>query len=195
MSLIDQRYFQGPLHLAQLGKSEVIAALQVHIDQHENPFLRAALGYDLWNEFNTAFLASIAEEAPVDLPQKWKDLRDGIAFTNLSGIKKVFRGLANPTTKISCVASYVYWHKMRSDTIQTVGIGTVKTAGDNATNVDPTSKLVFAWDLMQQEVNLLWEFLEANKDTYTPYDTTQIDYAFFGCSAPGVYHSINAFGI
>jgi hypothetical protein len=195
MSLVDQRFFQGPIALAQLGKAEVLTALQVHIDLHEIPFLQAALGYDLWNEFYTAFRASVVEDGPVPLEQKWVDLRDGKVFTNLSGIKKVFRGLANPTTNISAVANYVYWHKMKSDTIQVVGIGTVKAAGDNAVNVDPTNKLVFAWNEMLEQVNLLWEFLEVNKDTYTSYDTVQVNYGFFGCYAPGVYHGQNAFGI
>ncbi len=188
MSLIDKTYFRGPIMLAQLGDVNVTASVQIFIDLHEKPFLQAALGYDLWVAFNSGITAQ-------DPEQKWKDLRDGIAFTNISGIKKKWVGFADGTGKLSPIASYVYWHIQKDNAAQTAGVGVVKTAAENATSADPSYKMVTAWNQMLTDINILWEFLEVNKATYSQYDTTQVNYKFFGALAPNVYYGQNQFGI
>lgn len=194
--LISTSYFRGSLHIGSVsGNANVQEDVKRFILQHEAPFLQAILGYDLWSELNTAYEASVQEVNPVALEDKWSDLVNGVVFSNLSGVKKKFVGLANGTDYLSPTANYVYWKYLEDQAIQATSIGTVKTNPENATVVGPVQKMVAAWGQMLTDVNILWEFLEANRETYTSYDTAQVDYSFVGACAPGVFNGQNIFGI
>lgn len=73
MSLIDESYFFGPLTIPQLGHPSVVDDLNALISLHETRFLKAALGYELYQDF----VASLQLD-PV--PQIWLNLRDGVDF-------------------------------------------------------------------------------------------------------------------
>lgn len=77
MSLIDQSYFVGPLTIAQLGQQSVVDNLNLFINRCEPQILEAALGYDLWQDFNTGLQQSVID-------QKWLNLRDGVTFRSVS---------------------------------------------------------------------------------------------------------------
>ena len=143
----------------------------------------AALGYDLYK----AFIDGLTPGSDEQVEQKWLDLRDGIVFTTNYSVKKAFKGFANNTTKESILANVIYVAVLRANFTQQTGIGTVKPASENAATASPDLKMCDAWFSMWQQVCIVWEFLIANKTTYTQYQFQQIDYSYF--------QTINPFGI
>jgi hypothetical protein len=77
MSLINSSYFIGPLTIAQLGQPAVENNLNLFINRAEPQLLEAALGYDLWQDFNTGLQQSVIDP-------KWLALRDGVTFKGVS---------------------------------------------------------------------------------------------------------------
>ena len=88
---IDQSYFLGPLTVAQLSEPAVVNDLNNYINRFEPIILEAALGYD----FYQAFLNGLNVGSDEVIEQRWMDLINGVAFTDLWGIKKKFIGFAN----------------------------------------------------------------------------------------------------
>lgn len=98
--LIDKSYFVGPLTIAQLGEKAVRDDLNNIINLWEPVIMEAALGYD----FYQAFMEGIEVGSDETPAQRWLDLLNGVAFANLSGIKKRFVGFAggqNSTTLLA----------------------------------------------------------------------------------------------
>lgn len=73
MSLIDESYFIGKLTIPQLGQPAVVDNLNAFIGYEEPPFLQAALGFELWQDF----MNGLAQD-PID--PIWTALRDGADF-------------------------------------------------------------------------------------------------------------------
>ena len=99
--LIDTSYFTGPLTIAQLGQQSVIDSLNDFINRYEPIIMEAALGYD----FYQAFLQGLEVSSDEEIEQRWLDLLNGVAFTDLSQIKKRFAGLAGGDNTLAIVAS------------------------------------------------------------------------------------------
>ena len=119
--LIDSSYFLGPLTIAQLGQQPVIDDLNNFIDRYEPVIMEAALGYDFYQTFLTGIEVSSDEQ----IEQRWLDLLNGIAFTNLSQIKKRFAGFAGGSNSQSLIAS------QRDDLTIYAGVTTGFAIGDN----------------------------------------------------------------
>lgn len=86
MATIDASYFFGDLLIAQKSDSAVAGNLNWFIDEHEPRLLADLLGYDLYQ----AYAAGITAGTPLT---KWTELRDGVAYTNRSGISTKWPGL------------------------------------------------------------------------------------------------------
>lgn len=103
----------SPLHY--VGKimipSSSVAPLNEAIARHESSILISLLGYPLYAEFSKAVDDSLLEANPIELDQKWKDLRDGATFSftfNGMTINTKWDGLVN-LLKGTLVPYYVYY--------------------------------------------------------------------------------------
>ena len=99
--LIDSSYFLGPLTIAQLGQQPVIDDLNNFIDRYEPVIMEAALGYDFYQAFLTGLEVSSDEE----IEPRWLDLLNGVAFINLSQIRKKFSGFAGGDNTLTVIAA------------------------------------------------------------------------------------------
>ena len=107
-------------------------SLQSTIDKVERDILVNSLGITTYNELQTALL---------DLPnadQKWKDLVNGVKYDG-----KVWEGLGND---FSLLAYAIYYTFLKQNTNFYMAIGMSKPNSENAVNVNPTQKLVWAWE-------------------------------------------------
>lgn len=145
MSLIDKTYFVGELDIANTNNANVEARLQWFIDKYEPEFLRLLLGADLY----TSYVAGITVVDPDPVPAEW------LALQNFEGFKKA-------------IACYVYFHYMRDQFTQTVGLGEVKPTAENATRDDSSFKMARAINEVVRWVkdNTLVEFINANVSDY-----------------------------
>lgn len=71
----------------------------------------------------------------------------------------------------SPIANYVYWHWMKDNTTQTVGLGEVSSKAENAAVVSPSTKMVRAWNEMSECITELYRFLDTNYSVYTDWNS------------------------
>lgn len=167
---INESYFTGPLEIAQLGQGTVVSKLRGFITENEPIVLEAALGYDFYLALKTAYDDLGSDD---ELATRWTELLDGVAFANVSGIRKKFAGLK------SALAGFIYYEYMVDLHKQTTGIGVVKSKSENAEPASPNNKLADAWNKAAREIDILWEFLQAkNQETpavYPEYKPEQVN--------------------
>lgn len=97
-------------------------------------------------------------------------------------------GIAGPGTLAkSPIANYVYWHWLKDQTTQTVGLGEVASKSENAQLVSPATKMVRAWNEMSEWVEELYYFMQTS---YADYPEWQ-----FGDSNFSKFRKTNMFGI
>jgi len=91
--------------------------------------------------------------------------------------------------KQSLIANFVYCRYMKNEHTQSVRLGEVKPALQNAEQYNAGAKIVRAWNEMAEWISIMAEFLEVNRATYPEWDNHN----------KGVvrrrYHPINQFGI
>jgi len=171
MAIINQTYFTGDLTIAGLDRPAVVERLTLFIEKYENEFLRNVFGYQLYKALKDQW----ADYPAID--QRWKDLFDGKEY-EYSGRPAQYRGLVFENTDgfssgtgqiMSPIANYVYWHWMKDQTSQTVGLGQVKNKSENAEVVSPATKQVRAWNEMSEWVDELYRFLQASYAVYPEY--------------------------
>jgi len=94
----------------------------------------------------------VGESLPVSTGNRWTDL------------------IAN-TPLINAEADFIYYWYIRDQVTQTVGIGNVKTVGQNAVNVGAMSgrKLIRAWNEMVKYVYEIIRYIMDNSDIYPEY--------------------------
>ena len=150
MNLIDSTYFIGEINIAQADQIEVRDNLDIFITKYQKRFLTLLLGETLYVEF----MAGLKLDP---IPAKWEALRDK---------------LVDAETKESPIANYVYYWYIRDVTVQTVGVGQVKSKAENATIVSPAGKMVRAWNEMVQWNWLSVQYLRDNLDLYPDWSET-----------------------
>ena len=180
MATIDATYFFAELNIAQ--KSDVLLSLNMFIDEHEEKLLTGLLGYEFYKAYKAGIIAST---------QIYKDIRDGLEYTNRSGILTKWKGLifADGTAKKSLIANYVYWHWMENEYSVTTGSGEKKINNQNAINAESTSKKVRAWNQMVDWIDELMEFL------LTKYTTYPVFQNHYGLIPYNILKKQNVFGI
>lgn len=97
---IDESYFKGALTIAQLGKQDVVNRLTDFINSFEPQVLEAALGYD----FYQLFIEGLDVGSDEITEQRWLNLLNGVAFTDVNQVRKKwigFAGGANTQTTIA----------------------------------------------------------------------------------------------
>lgn len=177
--IIDTSYFTGPLVIAQLGQPSVVNTVNQYIADGEADLLPRALGISLYE----ALIAGIEVGSDEVVEDKWTKLIEGETYTSYNGSKYKFAGLEN------IIPSFVWFHYTRDLITQQAGIGTVQANAENARVVTPD--LSRAWNNMIKQVDILWDYLYTNRETYTDYLSTEVDKRFFG-NGTG---TINQFGI
>lgn len=159
MATIDASYFFAELNIAQ--KNDVALALGMFIDEYEEKLLLQLFGYELLK----AYKAGIASN------QIYKDIRDGLEYTNRSGILTKWKGLifTDGTAKKSLIANYVYWHWLENEFSVTTGSGEKKINSQNSSDVTDVSKKVRAWNQMVDWNKELIEFLLSKESSYPEF--------------------------
>src|ERR1035437_2373071 len=160
---IDQSYFIGPLTIAQLGQQAVDDKLKDFISRYEPMIMEAALGYD----FYKAFLTGIDVGSDEQPEQRWMDLLNGIAFTDIYSVRKRFVGFGNTETKISPLAGFIYYEYMKDLASQNTGIGLVKTQGENSVSANVVSKPVNIFNDSAYQLRAFWELMQADQQKTT----------------------------
>jgi hypothetical protein len=194
MSLIDKTYFKGILKIPT--NTYLDAAIAEAITAYEDEILKKLLGYPLWKEFNTAYLASIAQ-SPVALEQKWLDLKNGAEITfdfYRKSVTTKWEGLTN-TLKNSLIANYVFYNYISNDILSKAGSVEFSPKAEMPQVLDPSSCLIPAWNRMIDmygetpsdyydfgfpddidqyiyfnKLGSAYNFLLTNKTTYTNWD-------------------------
>ena len=163
MSFTDATYFRGELAIAGLSSAPVTENLGFFITKYETEFLNKVLGY----AFAKLFLDGLAVVAPATPDQRWLDLRNGKAYT-YQNVDGVWMGFQN-ASKQSPLANLIYYHYLRDQISQTVGVGQAQTNAENATIVSPAHKLMRAFnEMVDMQVSLV-SYLLANADIYPEF--------------------------
>lgn len=154
---IDTTYFRSTLSL-NASSVELTAVLNEYIVRYENEFLDKALGYQL---------AQLLRATPAE--QRFIDLLQGKEYTYNDATYK-WQGLANSTTKASPIANYVYCQYVRNTAVILMPTGAQTATTENASRVDPTDKIVFAWQDMARVNMEMYHYLTSNNLVYPEYE-------------------------
>ncbi|MBC7652323.1 MAG: hypothetical protein H7101_11295 [Deinococcales bacterium] len=125
------------------------AELTLCIDKYARQLLKNALGFVLFNDFDSQVTDGVLNSGAV---QKWIDLVNGAEYTKDDKVYK-WQGLiyAEGLYKNSLLAKYVFynWYKENVSTLS--GIGEVNLQGANSVTVEPNQRLVTVWNSFLQE--------------------------------------------
>jgi len=157
--LIDRTYFVGEINIPNVDQSAIGSLVDLFIQKYEPAFLQAALGYDLYK----AFTAGIASATP---EQKWKDLRDGVEYTDQQGNLTKWKGLITADPKESLIANNIYYWYSRNAHTQSTSMGEVKSSTENANMVSPGLKMTRAFNATYEWLCEMAQYLDARKDVY-----------------------------
>lgn len=182
MAFITPSYFTGEINLTNLNQTAVLNRLSGLIKKYEPKFLLKALGYPLDEQFTTGY------QNPSTADQKWKDLAEGKVYTKTDGKQTRWAGLINTANLESPIANYIYYWERRDAYTKTTVAGEKNNKVENSDNADASAKLSRAWGEMLNWVCDLYDFLEANKDTYEPPKTR---YEVLECE----FGNVNDYGI
>jgi hypothetical protein len=91
------------------------------------------------------------------------------------------------STYLSPIANYVYWYWMTDDTTQTVGLGQQASKVENAIQVSPATKMVRAWNEMNEWVAEFHRFMITTQADYPEWTQANHNYSKFA--------KTNVFGI
>jgi len=141
--LIDIEYFKGSITIPNLNKDEGDDFNDTYIGTYQENYLQKALGYTMFKEFETEL-----EKDEGDIPQIWKDLRDGVEYDvtidgNTIGTK--WNGFKNDE-EISPIAYFVYFKWIKENYAQLTGTGVGVSNKENATNYPPIFKSTASWN-------------------------------------------------
>jgi hypothetical protein len=174
--IVQPADFIGEVRIANTSQEDVAADLNHFIQKYEPIFLTELLGETLYADLS----AGLGE---VPIPEKWTGLKNKIKLS---------------------IVNYIYWYYITDQHIQTVGVGQAVSKAGNATIVSPVTKLVRAWNEMQQNNIAAIKFINANTedygDYYKPYWLTYCEHGYFwgnvyNCILPDILCTQNQFGL
>ena len=167
--LIDHTYFKGDLQIANTDSDSILQRLQFFITKYGAEFLKNVFGYELYSLLLLELEAKEADNSYV-YPTRFDNIINGVEYTGTDNLLHKWRGLIfqddNESVKQSCIANYVYWHFIKDQNSQSVGLGEVKAQAQNALNVSPAVKMARAWNEMSTMLSELYYFLDTNRETY-----------------------------
>lgn len=150
--LIDEKYFKGEILIPNLVSQGVgisdsichanIKRLGEFIEKYESFFLSKLLGRKLYDELTKE----------INTPEsKWVALKET---------------LVNEATLTSPIANYVYYWFIRNQITNTTGIGETVNQANNSIVVSPEQKMVKAWNDMVDDLTLIVQFMNDNRQVY-----------------------------
>ena len=142
-------YFEDFRNIANLSDTVVNTALIKKIDRLEPQFLAYVFGY----EFQKLMLAN-----PTD--QIYKDILEGVEFTNASGKLKKWEGINES------IANYVYFYWWKERTPMNGGVSFAAGKVENGIVVNPQDRPIYAWNKIYDALLILSEFLSVNIKDY-----------------------------
>lgn len=175
MALIDQTYFVADLQVANTSNDAILERLQFFIDKYEPELLQDILGYPLWRLLFLELEAN-EDDSLATLSTRFDKIVNGVEYIGQDDKLHKWRGLIfhneEGNLKQSMIANYVYWHWLKDQNTQTVGLGEVATQAQNAILVSPMKKMNRAWNEMSRMVAELFYFLQSNRDDYPEWTDT-----------------------
>lgn len=147
MYIIDVSYFIRELSIPNVNEtlSESGMTLEYFIDEKVRLLLQKALGYRLFEDFDSNVVNGVLDE--LTAPQKWIDFVNGVEYTK-SGKPYKWNGLIyqDGAFKKSLLANYVYSEWLRLQTTIMSGVGEVNLSAINAQNANSNFRLVNVWN-------------------------------------------------
>lgn len=189
--LIDKSYFVGELNIPNTDKPYILQRLALFINKLEPGLLQDILGYELYKAYSVGTASYDADGSNSLIAGRWIDLIEGKEYTGTDNKLHKWKGLVyeHADQLYSLIANYIYWHWIKDQTTQTVGLGETASTAENAQLVSPATKMVNAWNEMSEQIHQLFKFLRANKDTYPEWDSD------YGHKMLYKYGKVNTFGI
>lgn len=155
MSLIDSTHFKQDLSVVVNEFSDFAD----YITKYEPKILNQILGYEL------AKLVSAYDPETSD--QRIIDLVEGVEFSlTYNGSERLVKWPGFLSSDDNLIANYVWYWYQRARIVMDSGIGAVKPNSENASRGDLSMKAMTAWDNMVNQFEILYLFLDANKDVY-----------------------------
>jgi uncharacterized protein YggL (DUF469 family) len=167
MSLIDQTYFVGTLSIANTDNVAILERLQYFIDKYEPELLQDIFGYELY-KLLAAELQAEEDDSLSSYSTRFERLVNGCEYDGMDGRLKKWNGLFFMLDSVPCslIANYVYWHWLKDQSTQTVGLGEAATQAQNAVLVSPMIKMNRVWNEMSRTTQELCYFLQSNRNDY-----------------------------
>lgn len=160
MYIIDQTYFTRELSIPNINEvqTEAFETLEYFVDEYVRQLLRDALGIEIFNELDTYVIDGAFDSTGA--PQYIIDLVEGKEYVK-SGVTYKWSGLISTqgVFKKSLLANYVYYQWLKNSFSTQSGVGEVTLNPQNANLVNPTQKLVTAWNsfvTMYQNANCVY---------------------------------------
>lgn len=166
MSFIDSSYFILEINVPNAGTQNpalmgATNELQQFIEKYESKYLSEVLGYEMYKDF----LANIQL-------QKYKDLLDGVEFTDSLGRLNKWCGFVN-SEKVSPIANYVYVKLLSHRVSSLSGVGLVGTNTENSVRVDPSFLMTMVHNEMVEMNIVLHNYLLTRQTDYRYYTGLQ----------------------
>lgn len=160
MYIIDQTYFTRELSIPNINEvqTEAFETLEYFVDEYVRQLLRDALGIEIFNILDTYVIDGAFDSTGA--PQYIIDLVEGKEYVK-SGVTYKWSGLISTqgVFKKSLLANYVYYQWLKNSFTTQSGVGEVTLNPQNANLVNPTQKLVTAWNsfvIMYQNQNCVY---------------------------------------
>lgn len=160
MYIIDQTYFTRDLSIPNINEvqTEAFETLEYFVDEYVRQLLRDALGIEIFNILDTYVIDGAFDSTGA--PQYIIDLVEGKEYVK-SGVTYKWSGLISTqgVFKKSLLANYVYYQWLKNSFSTQSGVGEVTLNPQNANLVNPTQKLVTAWNsfvTMYQNANCVY---------------------------------------
>lgn len=172
--LIDKAYFEkADMVVPGLGKLENVNKLNALIDKYEPEYLQAIFNYSFYIIVKEEF-----EKAEADIAQRFKDLRDGVEYTDGAGVTRKWTGFINDEF-ISPLAYFVFYKFLRFNQPQVTVSGVKSTENAKSVNTGPFQKQAEAWNKMVGLNHLLIHFLLNRKAdgelVYPEFKLSEVD--------------------
>lgn len=161
----------GELNISGSETEAVQERIDLFISKHEDDYLLKVLGYPLFK------LLKAASGYPVISTGRFGDLLNGAEYVNNKGQTREFPGLKVATG--NPIASYVWYYFTRDNVSFASPAGEVKNNTENASSASVKVKQMRAWNEMVTFTEQLWDFLDANEDTYPEFDICETEYNTF----------------
>jgi hypothetical protein len=149
MARIDLTYFTDFRSIANLSDEAISSALTEKINRLEPQFFIDVFGY----EFQKLMLANPTD--PI-----YKPILEGVEFTDSNGKLMKWEGINES------IANYVYFYWWKERTPMNGGVSFAAGKVENATVVNPQDRPVYAFNMIQDALLILYSYLSVNIENY-----------------------------